>query len=61
MSGVEVVLLVAVLLLAVVVVGAVLFGVRAIRGFRAAPAPEDPAFIAEKDRQEQSLAGRRGA
>ncbi|MGC5017742.1 ribonuclease Y [Micromonospora sp. DT47] len=61
MSAFDVVLLVAVLLLAVVVVGAVLFGVRALRRFGTAPAPADPAFIAEKDRQEQSLAALRTA
>ncbi|MGB2572044.1 ribonuclease Y [Micromonospora citrea] len=61
MSAVEVVLLVAVVLLSVIVVGAVLFGVRVVRQLGAAPRPEDPAFIAEKDRQEQSLAALRTA
>jgi ribonuclease Y len=61
MSAFDVVLLAAVVLLAVVVIGAVLFGVRTLRRMGAAPAPEDPAFIAEKDRQEQSLAALRTA
>ncbi|MFC5927131.1 ribonuclease Y [Micromonospora vulcania] len=61
MNAFDIVLLVAVLILAVVVVGAVLVGVRTLRGMGTAPAPEDPAFIAEKDRQEQSLAALRNA
>ncbi|MFC4021788.1 ribonuclease Y [Micromonospora sp. GCM10011542] len=61
MSAFDVVLLAAVVLLAVVVIGAVLVGVRTLRRMGAAPAPEDPAFIAEKDRQEQSLAALRTA
>ncbi|KAB1912443.1 ribonuclease Y [Micromonospora sp. AMSO31t] len=61
MSAFDVVILAVVLLLVVVVVGAVLFGVRAMRRLSLAPAPEDPAFIAEKDRQEQSLAALRNA
>lgn len=61
MSGFDAVLLVAVLLLALIVLGAVLVGVRAVRGIAGAPRPEDPAFIAEKDRQEQSLAALRSA
>ncbi|WBB70306.1 ribonuclease Y [Micromonospora sp. WMMD812] len=61
MSAFDVVLLAVVLVLTVVVVGAVLLGVRALRRFQGAPAPEDPAFIAEKDRQEQSLAALRSA
>ncbi|MGW3603985.1 ribonuclease Y [Micromonospora sp. NPDC005161] len=61
MSTFDMVLLAAVLVLTVVVVGAVLFGVRTLRRVGAAPVPEDPAFIAEKDRQEQSLAALRSA
>ncbi|MFJ6197130.1 ribonuclease Y [Micromonospora sp. NPDC092111] len=61
MSAFDVVLLVIVGVLALVVVGAVLVGVRTVRRIGAAPAPEDPAFIAEKDRQEQSLAALRTA
>ncbi|RQX59800.1 ribonuclease Y, partial [Micromonospora chalcea] len=61
MSAFDIVLLVVVLLLVVVVVGAVLFGVRTLKRLSLAPAPEDPAFIAEKDRQEQSLAALRTA
>ncbi|WP_406076985.1 ribonuclease Y [Micromonospora sp. NBC_00858] len=61
MNAFDIVLLAAVLILAVVVVGAVLVGVRTLRRMGAAPAPEDPAFIAEKDRQEQSLAALRSA
>ncbi|MEU5904846.1 ribonuclease Y [Micromonospora sp. NPDC047467] len=61
MNALDVVLLAAVLILAVVVVVAVLVGVRTLRRMGAAPAPEDPAFIAEKDRQEQSLAALRNA
>ncbi|NYT96563.1 ribonuclease Y [Salinispora sp. H7-4] len=61
MNGFDAVLLVAVLLLTAVVVGAVLVGVRAVRGIAGTSRPEDPAFIAEKDRQEQSLAALRSA
>ncbi|MFE9956757.1 ribonuclease Y [Micromonospora sp. NPDC005299] len=61
MTAFDVVILAVVLLLVVVVVGAVLFGVRTMRRLSLAPAPEDPAFIAEKDRQEQSLAALRNA
>lgn len=61
MNGLDAVLLVAVLLLTVVVVGAVLIGIRAVRGIAGTARPEDPAFIAEKDRQEQSLAALRSA
>ncbi|MEU7804474.1 ribonuclease Y [Micromonospora arborensis] len=61
MNAFDVVLLAAVLVLAVVVIGAVLVGIRTLRRVGAAPAPEDPAFIAEKDRQEQSLAALRNA
>ncbi|MET8268371.1 ribonuclease Y [Micromonospora arida] len=61
MNAFDLVLLAAVLVLAVVVIGAVLVGIRTLRRMGAAPAPEDPAFIAEKDRQEQSLAALRTA
>ncbi|GHJ09477.1 ribonuclease Y [Micromonospora humidisoli] len=61
MSTFDVVLLIVVGVLAAVVVGVVLVGVRALRRIGTAPAPEDPAFIAEKDRQEQSLAALRSA
>lgn len=61
MNGLDAVLLVAVLLLTVVVVGAVLIGIRVVRGIAGTARPEDPAFIAEKDRQEQSLAALRSA
>ncbi|QDY07146.1 ribonuclease Y [Micromonospora sp. HM134] len=61
MSTFDVVLLIVVGLLAAVVVGVVLVGVRALRRIGTAPAPDDPAFIAEKDRQEQSLAALRSA
>lgn len=61
MNGLDAVLLVAVLLLTVIVVGAVLMGVRAVRGIAGTSRPEDPVFIAEKDRQEQSLAALRSA
>ncbi|MFI7022421.1 ribonuclease Y [Micromonospora sp. NPDC049900] len=61
MRGLDVVLLVAVLLLTVVVLGAAFLGLRVLRGMQSRPAPEDPAYIAEKDRQEQSLAALRSA
>ncbi|RQW85972.1 ribonuclease Y, partial [Micromonospora globispora] len=61
MTGFNILILVVVLILAVVVVGAVLLGVRTLRRLSLAPRPEDPAFIAEKDRQEQSLAALRNA
>lgn len=61
MSTFDVVLLIVVGVLAAVVVGVVLVGVRALRRIGTAPAPDDPAFIAEKDRQEQSLAALRSA
>ncbi|MER7169114.1 hypothetical protein ABT336_23990, partial [Micromonospora sp. NPDC000207] len=61
MNAVDVVLLLTVVILTLVVVGAVLFGMRVLRRLSAAPAPEDPAFVAEKDRQEQSLAALRTA
>ncbi|MEU0551944.1 ribonuclease Y [Micromonospora sp. NPDC005979] len=61
MNALDVVLLAAVLILAVVVVAAVLVGIRTLRRIGSTAAPEDPAFIAEKDRQEQSLAALRDA
>ncbi|MFI7078256.1 ribonuclease Y [Micromonospora sp. NPDC049903] len=61
MRGLDVVLLVAVLLLTVVVLGAAFLGLRVLRGMQSRPAPEDPAYIAEKDRREQSLAALRTA
>ncbi|WP_428961374.1 ribonuclease Y [Micromonospora fluostatini] len=61
MNAFDLVLLVTVVLLTLVVVGAVLFGVRVLRRLAVTPAAEDPAFIAEKDRQEQSLAALRTA
>ncbi|MBX7268365.1 ribonuclease Y [Micromonospora sp. Llam7] len=61
MSAFDAVLLVAVLVLTVVVLGAVFLGLRVLRGLQARPAPEDPAYVAEKDRQEQSLAALRTA
>jgi ribonuclease Y len=64
MSTVVWVLLVAIILLAALVVVALVFGARALRGIgaaRATPDPADPAFVAEKDRQEQSLAALRTA
>ncbi|MEU4568580.1 ribonuclease Y [Micromonospora sp. NPDC023956] len=61
MSAFDIVLLGAVAVLTLVVVGAVVLGARTLRRVGAAPAPEDPAFAAEKDRQEQSLAALRTA
>ncbi|MFI6228221.1 ribonuclease Y [Micromonospora echinospora] len=61
MSAFDVVLLGVVVVLTLVVVGAVVLGARTLRRLGAAPAPEDPAFAAEKDRQEQSLAALRTA
>ncbi|MDG4792388.1 ribonuclease Y [Micromonospora sp. WMMD1082] len=61
MSAFDVVLLVAVLVLTLVVLGAIFLGLRVLRGLQARPAPEDPAYVAEKDRQEQSLAALRTA
>ncbi|MEE6263026.1 ribonuclease Y [Plantactinospora sonchi] len=64
MSGLEWALLVAIVLLAGLVVVAIALGARALRrlgAVAAAPLPDDPAFVAEKDRQEQSLAALRSA
>ena len=65
MGGMTVVLLIAVLALAVLVLVAIALGARALRGLTA-PQPavdraEDPAFAAERDRQEESLAALRSA
>lgn len=64
MSALEAALLLAVVVLTGVVLAAVLLGARTLRQIGqlpATPAPEDPAFVAEKDRQEQSLAALRTA
>ncbi|BCJ67113.1 ribonuclease Y [Polymorphospora rubra] len=59
------VLLVAIILLAAIVVVGLVLGARALRQLRVAqPAPpptDDPAYVAEKDRQQQSLAALRSA
>ncbi|MFD0787050.1 ribonuclease Y, partial [Micromonospora azadirachtae] len=60
MSAFDTVLLVLVLVLILVVIGALAVGLRTLRGMRSTPTA-DPAFIAEKDRQEQSLAALRSA
>ncbi|TDC34694.1 ribonuclease Y [Micromonospora sp. 15K316] len=60
MSAFDTVLLVVVLILTLVVVGALTMGLRTLRQLGGAR-PADPAFIAEKDRQEQSLAALRSA
>ncbi|MFY1690895.1 ribonuclease Y [Plantactinospora sp. WMMB782] len=64
MSGLEWALLAAIVGLAALVVVAISLGARALRRIgtvTAAPAADDPAFVAEKDRQEQSLAALRTA
>ncbi|MFC0531174.1 ribonuclease Y [Phytohabitans kaempferiae] len=65
MGGMTVALLIAVLALAVLVLVALVLGARALRSLTTAqPAAEradDPAFVAERDRQEQSLAALRSA
>nr|MDT0657052.1 ribonuclease Y [Micromonospora sp. DSM 115978] len=64
MSGLEWGLLVAMIALALLVLGAVVLGARALRRIgapAALPATDDPRFVAEKDRQEQSLAALRSA
>ncbi|MEO3925852.1 ribonuclease Y [Micromonosporaceae bacterium B7E4] len=64
MSGLEWVLLAAIVGLAALVLVAISLGARALRrigAVAATPAPDDPAFVAEKDRQEQSLAALRTA
>jgi len=65
MGGMTVVLLIAVLALAVLVLVALVLGARALRGLTAAPPAveraDDPAFVAERDRQEESLAALRSA
>ncbi|MFV2100268.1 ribonuclease Y [Micromonospora sp. LOL_024] len=61
MSAFDVVVLASVLVLTLVVLGAAFLGLRMVRGLQARPGPEDPAYVAEKDRQEQSLAALRTA
>ncbi|MGX7670851.1 ribonuclease Y [Plantactinospora sp. DSM 117369] len=64
MSGLEWVLLAAIVGLAALVLVAISLGARALRrigAVTATPPPDDPAFVAEKDRQEQSLAALRTA
>ncbi|GAB3801908.1 ribonuclease Y [Micromonospora zhanjiangensis] len=64
MSGMLWVLLVAIILLAAVVVVGLVYGARALRRLGTtppAPVPADPAFVAEKDRREKSLAALRDA
>ncbi|MEV7226356.1 MULTISPECIES: ribonuclease Y [Polymorphospora] len=59
------VLLVAIVLLAAIVVVGLVLGARALRQLRVAqptlPPTDDPAYVAEKDRQQQSLAALRSA
>jgi ribonucrease Y len=64
MSGLETVLVGAILVLALVVLAGILIGVRALRNLGGGAGParlgtDDRAFLAEKDRQEQSLAALR--
>ncbi|GAA3724721.1 ribonuclease Y [Plantactinospora mayteni] len=64
MSGLEWALLAAIAGLAALVLAAISLGARALRRIGTMPAtppPDDPAFVAEKDRQEQSLAALRTA
>jgi ribonucrease Y len=65
MGEMTVVLLIAVLALAVLVIVAVVLGARTLRGLTAAQPvaqrADDPAFVAERDRQEESLAALRSA
>jgi ribonuclease Y len=64
MTSIDWVLLGAVVTLAVLVLVAIVLGARALRrlGLVAlVPSPDDPAFVAERDRQEQSLAALRSA
>ncbi|MEQ4303157.1 ribonuclease Y [Plantactinospora sp. B6F1] len=64
MSGLEGILLAAIVGLVALVLVAISLGARALRrigSVAAAPPPDDPAFVAEKDRQEQSLAALRTA
>ncbi|MDP9797022.1 ribonuclease Y [Catenuloplanes nepalensis] len=60
MTALDVALLSAVLLLCVLVGGVVAYGVRVLRRLQpvtpARPAEDDPAFLAQKDKQERSLA-----
>ena len=68
MTGLEMVLAGAVLMLAVAMVAVFAYGLRTVRRLAAAPAPvpppqpaDDPAYLAERDRQENSLAALRTA
>ena len=64
MTSLEWGLLAAIVVLALLVLGGLVLGARALRRIgapTAQPAPEDPGFVAEKDRQEQSLAALRTA
>jgi ribonuclease Y len=64
MTGLEWTLLAVVLALVLLVLAGLLFGVRTLRQLTALGAParvEDPAFLAEKNRQEQSLSALRNA
>jgi ribonuclease Y len=66
MSGLDVALLIAIAALGIIVLGGLLLGARALRRLGyvsrgATPLAHDPTYLAEKDRQEQSLAGLRRA
>ncbi|HEY2950235.1 MAG TPA: ribonuclease Y [Micromonosporaceae bacterium] len=66
MSGLDVALLIAIAALGIIVLGGLLLGARALRRLGyvsrgATPLADDPTYLAEKDRQEQSLAGLRRA
>jgi ribonucrease Y len=63
MTGPEWIMLIAIVVLAIIVLAGLVLGARALRrmgALRAAP-EEDPAYVAERDRQEQSLAVLRSA
>jgi ribonuclease Y len=64
MSGFDWVLVVAIVVLAALVVVALVLGARALRRLQSGPRPalaDDPGFLEQKDRQEQSLAALRTA
>jgi ribonucrease Y len=63
MSGPEWIMLIAIVVLAIVVLVGIFLGTRALRriGTGRGVAEEDPAYLAERDRQEQSLAVLRSA
>jgi ribonucrease Y len=63
MTGPEWIMLIAITVLALVVLAGLFLGARALRRLGAAPlaSEEDPAYVAERDRQEQSLAALRTA